>query len=1189
MSINCNPAFSGMSFNNNKITALGLIGEAITGPQHLTARNVAGFNNITYYLMGGFLDMAVGSSLTIDPGIVIKFPVSGGVGLLIEGTLNASGTVSAPIVLTSERDNTWGNPADTNGDGTATSPVPGLWAYVKFTSTSTGNVMNYCRVECGGAAPFDGYPCNVWINSSSTTLSNCNVNRGAYGIRVDGVSTPTLGAADTVTSCVYAPIAMTIESDPTFTSPYFTSNGWNGLALVGETMTQSGTIKYRPQVVFQPPATPNVYAYIVTNTITVPAGITLAIQPQVMIKIYSGNPAFSIAGTLNAVGNPGGSNRIVFTSFKDDATSGDTNGDINGSSPTTGDWGQAFAFTPTASASSVIRNCLFTFGGSGGPAGPAVMATGSSPRVVSSDFLFNRSALTFGAGSISTVDSCGILNCTSLPVNMSLNADPTFLHLTWSGNKYSVIGLLAENIVQDARLATRTLGPGPLTNIAYSPAGTINIGSSAKWTINPGITLKLGTYGSDPAGVYLTVDGALVANGKPDSLIVFTSMWDDQFVGDSNGDGASTQPAVGQWEGIAFSALTNAAATVMNNVRIRFTGAFNIGAITLTNTGFPITNTTITAGYEGIDILGTSAPTLTGVNVDSCAYFPVRMSLVSNPTFSNLNFLYNNYTGIGVVNETLAQDLLWKIRPVSGRQNMPYLLDGSLGVGLGSTLTLQPGLILKMRAGATITVNRGFFAQGRAVPESLIVFTSTRDDFYGGRSDTTSFGHSPAAGDWYYVQIQNTAITGQVKFKNCVFRYGGSGFSGALRCLSSSPTVDSSLFAYNATGISVEGSANPVIHGSSFLGHTYDAVYNAGTSFCVDATGCWWGANNGPNDSNAAADVCGAGQTNPGSGDAVTNNVNYSGFATGGLISPLIGDVSLNGRVLAYDASLIYQYLVALISLNPLQQTLADVTGNGTITALDGSTILQWVAGLIPAFPAEFNHAGRARADVLAARQRLAAAAGTFHLWLGAPQQIGGEWHVPVIADGTAPIYALELRLEGAGAAALVGCDPADGGGVMEANNVKDGAGLVAMGAAEALTPGTIATLRFSGGADWQAPRLAWGRVNETVITAPTPVPAVVAPSISSLGAPHPNPARHSVSLQLGIAAAEAGRPATVEILDVSGRQVRTLTRGSLSAGLHPLAWDLTDRRGAPVAAGVYLVRARVGGFTAVRRLAVVR
>jgi hypothetical protein len=81
-----------------------------------------------------------------------------------------------------------------------------------------------------------------------------------------------------------------------------------------------------------------------------------------------------------------------------------------------------------------------------------------------------------------------------------------------------------------------------------------------------------------------------------------------------------------------------------------------------------------------------------------------------------------------------------------------------------------------------------------------------------------------------------TAIDPQVVFRNCVFRYGGSGgTTGALRCVNSSPTVDSTLFAYNHVGISAEGSSNPVVRGSSLYGNTYYGINNTGGAFCVNA------------------------------------------------------------------------------------------------------------------------------------------------------------------------------------------------------------------------------------------------------------------------------------------------------------------------------------------------------------------
>jgi len=69
--------------------------------------------------------------------------------------------------------------------------------------------------------------------------------------------------------------------------------------------------------------------------------------------------------------------------------------------------------------------------------------------------------------------------------------------------------------------------------------------------------------------------------------------------------------------------------------------------------------------------------------------------------------------------------------------------------------------------------------------------------------------------------------------------------------------------------------------------------------------------------------------------------------------SILYGDVSGNGEVTAYDASLVLQYVIGSIEFSPEQREAADVTDNGTISALDAALILQYTVGLIEKFPAD--------------------------------------------------------------------------------------------------------------------------------------------------------------------------------------------------------------------------------------------
>jgi hypothetical protein len=101
------------------------------------------------------------------------------------------------------------------------------------------------------------------------------------------------------------------------------------------------------------------------------------------------------------------------------------------------------------------------------------------------------------------------------------------------------------------------------------------------------------------------------------------------------------------------------------------------------------------------------------------------------------------------------------------------------------------------------------------------------------------------------------------------------------------------------------------------------------------------------------------------------------------------------------------------------------------------------------------------------------------------------------------------------------------------------------------------------------------------VSPATSPLPRV------GLSAPRPNPAFSNVRLTLDLA---AGGETRVDVWDVAGRRVRTLTTESLAPGAHTLVWDLADEQHAPVLAGIYLVRATQRGATlGTTRVVVVR
>lgn len=92
-------------------------------------------------------------------------------------------------------------------------------------------------------------------------------------------------------------------------------------------------------------------------------------------------------------------------------------------------------------------------------------------------------------------------------------------------------------------------------------------------------------------------------------------------------------------------------------------------------------------------------------------------------------------------------------------------------------------------------------------------------------------------------------------------------------------------------------------------------------------------------------------------------------------------------------------------------------------------------------------------------------------------------------------------------------------------------------------------------------------------------------PSLTlSFSAPWPNPARASARISFTLPQRSEVK---IEAYDVSGRLVRTLVAGDEEAGKQDVVWDLHDANGRRVAAGVYLLLARLGSQTFTRRISV--
>jgi hypothetical protein len=142
---------------------------------------------------------------------------------------------------------------------------------------------------------------------------------------------------------------------------------------------------------------------------------------------------------------------------------------------------------------------------------------------------------------------------------------------------------------------------------------------------------------------------------------------------------------------------------------------------------------------------------------------------------------------------------------------------------------------------------------------------------------------------------------------------------------------------------------------------------------------------------------------------------------------------------------------------------------------------------------------------------------------------------------------------------------------------------------ADRLPPTSQMRLRFTA-ADFGVGSVVEAAVDDITVydgaLAPVDAPRPGPSARLAFRAPQPVPSTGAVSLAL-----ELPRAGTVDVdvLDVSGRVVRTVHRGEAPAGILRLAWDGRDVAGRAAPAGVYFARARLESERATTRLLIVR
>ncbi|MBU1660215.1 MAG: right-handed parallel beta-helix repeat-containing protein, partial [Chloroflexi bacterium] len=265
----------------------------------------------------------VGITLTLDPGVIVKFSgispgyyVPGGVGLIVNGTLNATGTAAEPVVFTSLKDD--GHGGDTGGDG-ATTGTPGEWYGLVFEPGSVGRLEHFFVGYAGSGQTNWTSGTNraqIDVSSADVQLRNGTVTSGLRkGIYLEGTDiTPLIEDVQIANnnyaqypenSTGYAIYQDSINMQPSYSGITYSGNDHNEVTInINNAMTRSVTLGGTN------------YGFISSFQwwwLTVPDGKTLTVDPGALLDTRSlWGLAVAAGGSLIAQGTP--TQPITFTS-----------------------------------------------------------------------------------------------------------------------------------------------------------------------------------------------------------------------------------------------------------------------------------------------------------------------------------------------------------------------------------------------------------------------------------------------------------------------------------------------------------------------------------------------------------------------------------------------------------------------------------------------------------------------------------------------------------------------------------------------------------------------------------------------------------------------------------------------------------------------------------------------------------